>query len=147
MTSVRPTWANEIRAIHDTFDHSYSSSRPADEFAMREFCANHKRVERVVATYGLYANDARRRKVCTTVTEFWASLLPDLVERDFSVGEPGVRTCGNMTYIATGEGWLYLADVLDLGRRSVVGYAMDERTQYYMERRGRSPLSLEPPWK
>ena len=56
--------------------------------------------------------------------------LPDLVRRDFSVGEPGERTCGDITYIATDEGWLYLADVLDLGSRRLVGYAMGERMPY-----------------
>ena len=49
------------------------------------------------------------------------------MKRDLSVGEPGLRTCGDITYIPTGEGWLYLADVLDLGSRRVVGFAMDER--------------------
>ncbi len=50
--------------------------------------------------------------------------LPDLVGRDFAVGTPGERTCGGMTDIPTVEGWLYLADVLDIGSRRVIGYAM-----------------------
>jgi len=53
--------------------------------------------------------------------------LPDLVKRDFSVGEPGQRTCGDITCIGTDEGWLYLADVLDLCSRRIVGFAMGER--------------------
>jgi transposase InsO family protein len=51
----------------------------------------------------------------------------DLVKRDFSVGAPGPRTFGDITYIPTDEGWLYLADVLDLVSRRLVGFAMDER--------------------
>ena len=43
--------------------------------------------------------------------------MPDLIQRDFSVGEPGRRTCGDITYIPTGECWLFLAGVLDLGSR------------------------------
>ena len=50
--------------------------------------------------------------------------LPDLVTRDFSVGTPGERTCGDITYVPTNEGWQYLADVLDLGSRRIVGFAM-----------------------
>lgn len=117
---------NEIRAIHDHFDDSYGSPRLTNELAARGYCANHKRVERLVATYGLYATDARRRRVRTTVTDLWVPPLSDLVRRNFSVGAPGLRTCGDITYIGTDEGWLFLADVLDLGSRRIVGYAMDD---------------------
>jgi putative transposase len=61
----------------------------------------------------------------TTIPDLWAPPLPDLVQRNFSVGEPGRRTCGDITYIRTDEGWLFLASVLDLGSRRIVGYAME----------------------
>ena len=115
----------EIRAIHDHFDDSYGSPRLTNELCARDFCVNHKRVERLVRDYGLYALDARRKKVRTTIPDLWAPPLPDRVQRDFSVGEPGLRTCGDITYIRTDEGWLYLASVLDLGSRRLVGYAME----------------------
>ncbi len=79
-----------------------------------------------MAAYGIYASDGRRKKVRTTIPDVSAPPLPDLVKRDFSVGAPGERTCGDITYIPTGEGWLYLADVLDLGSRRLVGFAMAE---------------------
>jgi transposase InsO family protein len=116
---------NEIHAIHDHLDDSYGSPRLTNELAARGLCANHKRVERLVRTYGLYATDARRKKMRTTVPDLWAAPLPDLVQRVFRVGEPGRRTCGVITYIRTDEGWLYLASVLDLGSRRLVGYAME----------------------
>ena len=117
---------NEILSIHDTLDDSYGSPRLTHELR-RTRCVNHKRVERVVAEHALYAKDARRRKVRTTIPDVSAPPMPDLIKRDFSVGEPGQRTCGDITYIPTGEGWLFLADVLDLGSRRCVGFAMDER--------------------
>ena len=49
---------NEIRAVHDHFDDSYGSPRRTNELAVRGFFANHKRVVRMVSTYGLYATDA-----------------------------------------------------------------------------------------
>ena len=116
---------NEIRANHDHFDDSHGSPRLVNEFAHRGFVVNHKRVERLVSEYGLYAVDARRKKLRTTVADLWAPPLPDRVARDFSVGEPGLRTCGDITYIRTDEGWLFLASVLDLGSRRLVGYAME----------------------
>ena len=97
------------------------------ELANRGLCANHKRVERLMAPHGIVAADGRRKKVRTTIPDVSAPPLPDLVKRDFSVGEPGLRTCGDITYVPTNEGWVYLADVLDLGSRRVIGFAMAER--------------------
>ncbi len=117
---------NEIRKVHDHLDDSYGSPRMTDELRSRGHCANHKRVERLMAENGIYARDGRRRKVRTTIPDVSAPPLPDLVGRRFAPGEPGERTCGDITYIPTDEGWLYLADVLDIGSRRIVGYAMDE---------------------
>jgi putative transposase len=117
---------NEIVDIHEHLDDTYGSPRMTDELRDRGFCDNHKRVERVMRENGLHAKDGRRRKLRTTIPDVSAPPLPDLVGRDFAPGEPGTRTCGDITYIPTDEGWLYLADVLDLGSRRVVGYAMAE---------------------
>ncbi|MGH9208455.1 MAG: IS3 family transposase [Acidimicrobiales bacterium] len=118
---------NEMIEVHRTLDDTYGSPRMTDELARRGFCVNHKRTERLMAEHGLYAKDGRRKKVRTTIPDVTAPPLPDLVRRDFTVGEPGQRTCGDITYIPTDEGWLYLADVLDLGSRRIVGFAMGER--------------------
>ncbi len=85
--------------------------------AARGHCVNHKRTERLMAEHGIVARDGRRKKVRTTIPDVPAPPLPDLVQRDFAIGEPGQRTCGDITYISTEEGWLYLADVLDVGWR------------------------------
>lgn len=117
---------NELVDIHEHLDDTYGSPRLTDELRRRGHCVNHKRVERLQAENGLYAKDGRRRKVRTTIPDVSAPPLPDLVKRDFRPGQPGERTCGDITYIGTGEGWLYLADVLDLGSRRVIGYAMED---------------------
>lgn len=79
-----------------------------------------------MAENGIYARDGRRRKVHITIPDVSAPPLPDLIERDFSVGEPGERACGDITYLPTEEGWLFLAHVEDIGPRRVVGFAMDD---------------------
>ena len=117
---------NEMHEIHRHHDDTYGSPRMTDELRRRGYCVNHKRVERLMVNNAIVAADARRKKVRTTIPDVGAPPLPDLVGRDFSVGVPGRRTCGDITYVQTGEGWLYLADVLDLGSRRVVGYAMAE---------------------
>jgi putative transposase len=117
---------NEMVDIHENLDDTYGSPRLTGELRRRGYDVNHKRVERLQAEHAIYAKDGRRKKVRTTIPDVSAAPLPDLVQRDFTPGAPGDRTCGDITYIATAEGWLYLADVLDIGSRRVVGYAMAE---------------------
>ena len=117
---------NEMYEVHRHLDDTYGSPRMTDELRRRGHGVNHKRTERLMARNGIYAKDGRRKKLRTTIPDVSAPPLPDLVTRDFSVGEPGERTCGDITYVPTDEGWLYLADVLDLGSRRIVGFAMAE---------------------
>jgi hypothetical protein len=63
-------------------------------------------------------------KVRTTIPAEDNPPMPDLIGRRFDPGEPDVAWVGDITYIATGEGWLYLASVLDLGSRRWLGYSM-----------------------
>ena len=63
-------------------------------------------------------------KVRTTIPATDAPPLPDLVGRLFDPGAPDVTWVGDITYIPTGEGWLYLSSVLDLGSRRWLGYSM-----------------------
>jgi transposase InsO family protein len=77
-----------------------------------------------MAQHGLFARDGRRKKLRTTLPDVTAPPLADLVQRDFSVGAPGERACGDITHVATDEGWLFLADVCDIGSRRIVGFAM-----------------------
>jgi transposase InsO family protein len=55
--------------------------------------------------------------------------VPDLVGRNFTADAPGEKLVGDITYIATGEGWLYLATVIDCCTKEVIGYAMDDYYQ------------------
>lgn len=55
-----------------------------------------------------------------------AGPIPDLVNRDFTAGQPGEKMVGDITYIDTWEGWVYLATVIDCATRKIVGWAMDD---------------------
>ncbi|WUH43482.1 hypothetical protein OHO27_00245 [Streptomyces sp. NBC_00443] len=60
----------------------------------------------------------------TTIPDPRAALRPDLVVRNFAPDAAGINTrCGDITYVPTGEGWLYLATVIDMASRRVVGWA------------------------
>lgn len=117
---------NEIHRLHELHE-DYGSPRMTRALRRRGYRVNRKRVERLMREHGIYAVDARRAKVRTTIPDVSAPPLPDLLQRDFSVGEQDRRWAGDITYIGTDEGWLYLADVLDVGSRRVIGYAMEER--------------------
>ena len=69
-----------------------------------------------------------RRWRRTTIPDPAAAARADLIRRDFSVDAAAVNTrwCGDITYIPTGEGWLYLATVIDIASRRVVGFALAE---------------------
>ncbi len=112
-----------IRAIHTEFDGTYGEPRITEELARRGRPANHKRVERLMRAHGIIGVH-KPAKVRTTIPAEDAPPLPDLIGRRFNPGRPDVAWVGDITYIATGEGWLYLASVLDLGSRRLLGYSM-----------------------
>ena len=113
----------EMRTIHDDVDGTYGSPRMTVELAHRGVVVNHKRVERLMRAHGIVGVHKPAR-VRTTIPAEDAPPLPDLVGRRFNPGRPDVAWVGDITYIPTGQGWLYLASVLDLGSRRLLGYSM-----------------------
>jgi transposase InsO family protein len=113
----------EIRRVHDDFDGTYGSPRVTEELARRGRPTNHKRVERLMRLHGIVGVHKAAR-VRTTIPAEQAPPLPDLIGRRFAPGRPDVAWVGDITYIPTGQGWLYLASVLDLGSRRLLGYSM-----------------------
>ena len=114
---------NEMVDVHADSDATYGSPRVTAALRRRGFCVNHKRVERLMREHGI-VGVTPRRSVRTTIRDDLAPPLPDLIGQDFSPGAPNTRYCGDITYVPTGEGWLYLATVLDLGSRRLCGWAM-----------------------
>jgi transposase InsO family protein len=86
---------------------------------------NRKRVERVMREYRIVGRHLRRR--CrTTIPDASASPVPDLLKRNFSTGVANTRWCGDVTYLPVAGRWMYLATVLDIGTRRLLGYSMAE---------------------
>jgi putative transposase len=112
-----------IREIHDETDGTYGEPRMTPELRDRGWAVNHKRVERLMRVHGIVGVHQPPR-VRTTIPAEHAPPLPDLIGRLFDPGAPDVAWVGDITYIPTGEGWLYLASVLDLGSRRWLGYSM-----------------------
>jgi transposase InsO family protein len=85
-----------------------------------------KRVAGMMRSMGLRAHTPRRFRR-TTDSRHTKRIAPNLLKRDFHVTAPNRVLAGDITYIATSDGWLYLAVLLDLYSRRVVGFAMSDR--------------------
>ena len=117
--------AAEIRTIHGEHKGSYGSPRVTDELRRRGRRVNRKRVERIMRERHIVGITRRRRRSLTK-QDTTAAPAPDLIGRDFTSPAPGHRLVGDITYLPTQEGWLYLATTIDLFNREVVGHAMAE---------------------
>lgn len=123
-----------MREIFDTADGNYGVPRMHRELRRGGVVVNEKRVRRLMRLHGM-AGRCIRRRVRTTFPGPDGYTIPDLVGRAFTPGKPDVAWCQDITYIATGEGWLYLASVLDLGSRRLLGYSMADhmRTELVLD--------------
>ncbi|WP_328524028.1 IS3 family transposase [Kribbella sp. NBC_00359] len=117
----------KIVEIHDESRLTYGSPRVHRELRAQGERCSRKRVVRLMRAADLHRRIPRRSKK-TTIPDPGATTRPDLIGRDFGIdpdhpGQLDRRWCGDITYIQTWEGWLYLATVIDLASRRVVGWA------------------------
>ena len=115
-----------MRAIHAQFKGAYGSPRMHRELRDRGHCVGKARVERLMRGHDIRARHKRRWKA-TTDSQHGLPVAQNLVARDFSPCEPNQTWGADITYIATDEGWLYLAVVMDFFNREIVGWALKER--------------------
>jgi len=115
----------EIRAIFAESKKRYGSPRVHRELRKRGTHVCRHRVARLMREQELQARP-RRRFVSTTDSRHSLPTPPNLLDRDFSATAPDRAWAGDVTYLRTLEGWLYLAVLLDLYSRRVVGWAMSE---------------------
>lgn len=115
--------AAHVRRVFDAGRGAYGCRRVAAQLN-REGCpCSVGLVADVMRELGLRACQPRAYKRTTIPGEEPAS-RPDLISRDFTAGQPGTRLVGDITYLRTGEGWLYLATVIDLATRMVTGWQL-----------------------
>ena len=115
---------DEIVNIFKDNNGTYGVPRIHAELVDLGWVVNRKRVARLMRAMNLQGVHKRSSVRTTIPAGAEHPHVPDLIGRDFSVGQPGCRWVGDITYIPTGEGWLYLASVVDLGSRRYVGYSM-----------------------
>ena len=114
----------QVRTIFDESSATYGSPRVLHELRHRGVRTSKRRVERALRGMGL-TPVAPRRRCRTTVRDMSQPVAPNLLDRDFDAQRPNERWVTDITYVATDSGWVYLAAILDLFSRSVVGWAVD----------------------
>lgn len=117
-----------IRSIHEQLRGEYGWPRMHRELLARGLRVGKERVRRLMQHHGIRAK-GKRKFVVTTDSAHRLPVAPDLVQRRFTPPAPNMVWSGDITYIATDEGWLYLAAVLDLHSRQVVGWSLQAHMQ------------------
>lgn len=115
-----------VKAVHAETRRSYGRARILRELRSRGVRVGKHRLHRLMRKHGIRAKGKRRFTV-TTDSKHDLPIAPNLLNRQFNVTAPNKVWVGDITYIATGEGWLFLAVVVDLFSRQVVGWSMGEQ--------------------
>jgi transposase InsO family protein len=124
----------------------YGTRRIVKILAKNDIFISRKRIGKLIKSAGLFCKTKHRFKV-TTDSRHNKPIAPNLLARQFDVENPDKYCVGNITYIPTKNGWLYLATVIDLYSRQVIGWSMadnmkaklvnDALTQWQFEKENR----------
>ena len=118
-----------LKQIKDVFAHSretYGSTRIHIELSEQGICCGRKRVARLMRAYDLTPKTVRSFKVVTTDSNHTLPVAPNRLNQQFSADQVDQIWLTDITYVPTAQGWLYLAVVLDLYSRRIVGWAMSD---------------------
>lgn len=115
-----------IQDIDAEYKGAYGSPRMIKELRLRGFPTGKERVVRLMQENGIKAKHKRRFKVPTD-SKHNLPIAPNLLDRDFAPAAPNQIWTSNITYLWTDEGWLYLAIMIDIFNREVVGWSLKPR--------------------
>lgn len=118
--------AGRIVEIHSQSRKAYGAPRITAELRRQGVAVSQKRVARLMAATGIRGRRRRRWVPRTTDSNHSFPVAPNRLDRNFHQVAPNKAWVGDITYIRTDEGWLYLATLIDLYSRKVVGWAMDD---------------------
>jgi len=114
----------DIQRVHAQHRERYGAPRIHVELRAEGHAVSRKRVARLMHRHGIRARAPQRYRVCTTDSKHSLPVAENLLDQNFVADRPDQVWLADITYIPTGEGWLYLAVILDLFTRKVVGWAM-----------------------
>jgi transposase InsO family protein len=115
---------DEIQRVHREKKGRYGSPRVTQQLRREGLVCNHKRVERLMRKQGLKGCSSRKRRVCTTDSDHDQPVAPNLLLGRASPSQPNEVWVADITYVPTAEGWLFLAAVMDLYSRQIIGWSV-----------------------
>jgi transposase InsO family protein len=118
-----------IRREHEASRQTYGSPRIHAALQRQGFDAGRNRIARLMQAHGIVGKAPKRKRPVTTQRVAGGLAAPNLLAQDFTASRPNEKWLADITYVDTAEGWLYLALVLDLFARPIVGWSMAEHMQ------------------
>lgn len=118
-----------IRRVHEHSRYSYGSPRIHAALKQEGLAGGRKRIARLMQQNGIVGKSPHRKRPVTTQRAAGARAAPNRLAQDFTAMRPDQTWLGDITSIETAEGWLYLAVVMDLFSRTIVGWSMAEHRQ------------------
>jgi transposase InsO family protein len=119
-------WIERIRRVYQENKGRYGSPRVTEQLRREGHVCNRKRVERLMRQHGLKGLSSRRRGVCTTNSEHDQPIAPNLLLGRAAPARVDEVWVADITYILTAEGWVFLAAVMDLYSRQILGWSVWE---------------------
>ena len=116
----------KIKALFEANNGEYGYRRIHAALVRGGESADDETVRKIMRELGLVPCQPKPWRHSLTEQDGQADPIPDLVNRDFTADKPGAKMVGDITYIDTWEGWVYLATVIDCATRKIVGWAMDD---------------------
>jgi transposase InsO family protein len=118
-----------IRREHQASRQTYGSPRIHAALKRQGFAVGRKRIARLMQANGIVGKAPNSKRPVTTQRVEGALVAPNLLAQDFTASKPNQKWLADITYVDTAEGWLYLALVMDLFARPIVGWSMAEHMQ------------------
>lgn len=116
----------EITSIQEKTRYSYGTPRITEALKDTKYAPNHKKVSRILRENSLNHRTKKKFKI-TTDSKHKLNISPNVLNRDFTATAPNQKWVGDITYVWSAEGWVYLSVIIDLYSRKVVGWALSSR--------------------
>lgn len=122
--------AGAVRETYQEFDGIYGSRKIAEELIERDVQVCRNTVAKLMREMSLQSKAQRRRSfVLTTDSNHVDPIAPNVLDRDFTAAAPNTKWVADITYVPTDDGWAYLAAVMDLFSRRIVGWSVSDNLE------------------
>jgi putative transposase len=119
-------WTAQIKEVYDQSRQLYGSPKVTERLNQKGVIISQRTVTRIMKENGIRSKTVKKYKA-TTNSKHALPVQENVLDREFTASKPNEKWVTDITYVSTAEGWLYLASVMDLYSRKIVGWHMSER--------------------